>query len=441
MDNNQPPANPADTQPTPTLEPTQAPESTPSPTEATPVTDPAPTPTKKKHKGLIITLICLFVALLIGGGAFAAAYIINNQPANIIMSALGNFFSAEQVEVNGSVDLALQNSEELGIESLSINFDDKAVGLSNNTTATLNVNFANGASAPAIELGEVMLNNGVLYIEASGLKDFYDQAFRDNVKNTLIDQVLYSQTTTVNDCLVIDGTGGYVACSETTTIAVDPATEAAVSQAIDQILDQVGEIINTIDGQWIEISIDDVMNSEMFTTAMPSSTRNSISDAYKCTANTLNQISSYSGEFSDLYSQNPFINMTAGADSFYDISFDTAKLTNYFNAMAKTKFANDLTTCYGSTLTKYNTDISAENVADMLEYVPKISAKFDGFFNHHLTELKMMGQNGQYTLTSDLKFSYPKNITVTAPANSRPVMDVVDEVSQGLEVLESLFTL
>ena len=393
---------------------------------------------KKRKKGLIITLVSILIVLLIGGGAFAAAYIINNQPANIIMSALGNFFNSEQVAVDGSIDLALQDSEELGVESLSIDFDEKNSGLSSNTTATLNVNFSNGASALAIEFGEVMLNNGVLYIEASGLKDFYDQAFRDNIKTTLINQALYGyQSNSFDDCYITDDTEE-VKCVE--EITIDPDTEAAVSQAIDEILNQIGKIIDSIDGEWIEISIDDIMNSEMFATT-PSNTRQALTDSYKCTTDTLNQISNYSSEFSDLYSQNPFIDMTAGNDSFYNISFDSTKLAGYLNGTSNTKFANDLASCFNANIYDTTSNITADDVAEILQYLPQISAKFDGIFDHHLTELKMTEQNDYYSLTSDLKFSYPDNVTIVAPPNSRPLMDVVNEVYQGLEVLQSLYTL
>ncbi|MCR5699994.1 MAG: hypothetical protein K6G49_00990 [Candidatus Saccharibacteria bacterium] len=369
---------------------------------------------KKRKKGPLLAIICVLVALLIGGGAFAAAYFINNQPANILASAFNNLLNAKQTEVSGSINLALQNSEEFGVESISLNFDDKYSGLSNNTTATLNVNFADGTSAPAIDFGEVMLNDGVLYLEASGLSDFYDGAFRDNLKATLMNQFLPG---------------------DQTIAPVDPAIETATSQAVDEILEQIGKIISSIDGQWIEISIDDILDSEMLAT-IPADTRNNISGTYKCTANVLSQPANYSGEFSELYSQNPFINMTAGADSFYNISFDAAKFANYLNAAPSTKLAKDLATCYGTNIADDSVAISAENIEAALGYFPQFSAKFDGFFDHHLTELKITGQNDLYILTSDLKFTYPDNVTITAPTDSRPVMDVVEEVYQGLQAIQ-----
>ncbi|MDO5452087.1 MAG: hypothetical protein Q4F56_03295, partial [Candidatus Saccharibacteria bacterium] len=374
-------------------------------------------------------------------GTFAAFYAIYNQPANIIASSLNNLINAKQVEINGSVNVGLQDGEAIGVESFSLNFDDKASGFSNATTATLNVNFTNGASAPAIELGEVIMNDGVLYIEASGLEDFYDEAFRDNIKNTLMEQALYGNQSTTVDCYAADDEE-YASCIEESysTANIDPATKTATSNAIDRILDQIGDIIGIVDGQWIEISIDDILDSDMLS-SLDSSTRSTISDSYKCTVNTLNQASNYSSEFTDLYNQNPFINMAAGNDSFYNISFDATNLASYLNTVPNTKFATELAKCYNADLSNTASNITADDISSALEYLPQISARFDGIFNHHLSELKMSEQNDYYSLSTDLKFSYPNNIVVNAPSDSRPVMDVVEEVYQKMDNLQDLYGL
>lgn len=395
---------------------------------------------KKPKKGLIIAIIAIIAVLLIGGGVFATVYAIYNQPANIIASSLNNLINADQVEIDGSINLAFQDSGITSIESISLNFDDRVTGLSNTTAATFNVNFNNGINAPAVEFGEVMLSDGVLYIEASGLKDFYDEVFRDNIKNTLMEQALYSYQTTTVDCYNIDNTAKYTECLEASysLVDIDPATKSAVSDNIDQILDQIDKIISSIDGQWIEISIDDVLNSEMLAN-IDLSTRQTISDSYKCTINTINQHSSYSDEISDLYTKNSFVDMTAANDSFYNISFNADNLASFLNAIPSTKFANDLAKCYDTTIPNDTVNITHDNANDMLEYLPHISAKFDGFLDHRLTDLKISEQNEYYSIDADLKFSYPNNIVISAPSNSRPVMDVVTEFYQDMEDLQSLY--
>ena len=428
------PATPA-AEPTPTTEATVVEEvsETIEPTSDPVSSDTASEPGKKKSKkGLIATLICLFAVLLIGGGAFAAVYIINNQPANIIASSIDHLFNAKQVEVNGSISLSLGDEIDYGIQSINLNIDNKAAGLSNTSTTTLNIDFTDGTSAPAVELGEVMLSDGVLYIEANGLEDFYNETFRDTLETILMNQMVYGyQTNTTTDCYAADD-AEYCTEESSTTVTVDPAVEASASKTVEAILDQVGEIISTIDGQWIEISIDDVLNHELFA-SMPSDTRQTISDTYKCTVSVLNKFPSYSSEFSDLYNQNPFINMTSGQDSFYNISLDATNLTGYLNATPNTQFVKELSKCYESDTETTTATIDVEDVESALEYLPSVSAKFDGFISHQLSELKVSGQNDSYSMSSDLKFSYPNNINVTAPSDSRPIMELIEEIYQGLE--------
>ena len=439
--------SPINSNPTPPATPSEEPttsatKETAAPADGTPATTNAVSEagdSKKPKKGLIAAIIAIVAVLLIGGGTFAAFYAIYNQPANIIAASLNNLINAKQVGINGSVNVGLQESEAVGVESFSLNFDNKASGFSNTTTATLNVNFNNGVSAPAIEFGEVMLSDGVLYIEASGLENFYNEAFRDNLKNTLMEQALYGNQITTADCYSVDDEE-YASCIEDaySTADIDPATKTATSDAIDRVLNQISDIIGIVDDQWIKISIDEVLDSDMLA-SLDSSTRSTISEYYKCTVNTLNQASDYSDEFANLYNQNPFVNMTAGNDSFYNISFDAANLANYLNGVPSTKLANELAKCYNTDLSSTTSNITTDEVNSGLEYLPQISAKFDGIFDHHLTELKVSEQNDAYSLSADLKFSYPSNVGIDAPSDSRPVMDVVEEVYQKIENLQDFY--
>ena len=383
---------------------------------------------KKRKKGRIFAII-ICILLLLGGGAFATAYFIYNQPNNIIMSALGNFLNAKQIEVGGDVNLTIANSEQYGIESININLDEKAVGVSNTTTASVNIKFADGTNANAIELGEVLLNNGVLYIEANGLGDFYDNVLRDNLAKTLIEQATnnYQSSTTVSEC---HSSGDTTDCRTVyNSVTLDPVAQASITSTVNDSLDQIGELIDSIDGQWIEVPIDDLLGSGLLG-PMSSETRNSISNTYNCTLNVLNNTSNYSGELSNLYNQNSFINMSAGDNSFYNISLDATKLAGYLNGVQSTKLYSDLTGCFNVTPT--NTNITADNVSSLVQYLPQVSAKFDGIFDHHLTELKLTEQNDIYTLSSDLKFSYPHNITVNAPTNTRSVIDVIKTIQDRI---------
>jgi len=450
MDNNQSPINSAGPQPTSpvpnppassTIDPVSGPVPVPSPEPTPPTGDVILEAGKKKRKkGLIAAIISIVAVLLIGGGAFAAAYIINNQPTNIIASAMDNLAKAKNVAINGTIDFSLTNGELLGVDSVNITLDDQNTNIKNSATVSIKINFANSTDTATINLGEVMLENGVVYLKADGLEDLYNSTFRDTLKTTLLNQIIYStQNTTLNNCYSVNGTGVVECVSETTeVVAVDPAVEAAVNQAIDEILNQINSTVASLDGQWLEISISNILNSEMLGN-LSSSTRQSITNSYNCTISTLNNTSNYTDEMSELYQKNAFINMTSGQNSFYNISFDATKLAEFLNGVPKTKFASDLAACYNTSISTNTTpSITADNISQALNYFPTISAKFDGIFNHHLTELKLTGHSDYYNLSADLKFSYPDSVNISTPNDYRPVMDVVEEVYQKLESLSSV---
>ena len=210
---------------------------------------------------------------------------------------------------------------------------------------------------------------------------------------------------------------------------------STIESMATNLLDQVGQIVESIDDQWIEFSINDIMSSDMLS-VVDSSTRRSITSAYECAIDTLNQMPEYSSEFSNLYTNNPFVILTAGQNSFYNISFDADKLANYLNAISQTQFAQNLASCFNTTIpSQSDFAITADDLAPALEYLPQISAKFDGIFDHHLTELKMSEQNDYYSISSDLSFSYPTNLNVSAPTNTRPIMEIVNDVYQQIENL------
>lgn len=146
----------------------------------------------------------------------------------------------------------------------------------------------------------------------------------------------------------------------------------------------------------------------------------------------LNKKSAYSNELSDLYMNNKFIKIASADDSYYKISFDDAKFANYLNKIPDTKLVSDFTTCSNLNLNK-NTDISAENVNGFTKYLPNIYAKFDGFLTHHLTDLKIEQDTNYYTINSNLSIAYPANLTISAPENSQPIMDLVEEILTDIE--------
>lgn len=397
---------------------------------------------KKKRKNLLIGLLVAAI-LLGGGGAFAAMAIIANQPQNIIASSIGNFFSAEQVNVDGTINLDIKNSEFMGLNSATLTLDSQNSSASGSSaTATLQLDIPSISNVPTLNFSEVFLSDGVLYLKADGIKNLYDEVAYGNYYNTIMSQVQAQyQYQAVDECTATatDPEVMYK-CYDLYDAELTPEAAESISNVATGILNQIGDAINSIDGQWVEISLDGILSSEL-TASLDTATRQTITTAYNCAVDTINTLPDYSGELSDLYNKNPFINMTANGD-FYDITLEAEPLANYLNATPQTNLVKDFVTCAGGTVPDDATlGITTDSAAYFVDYLPQISAKFDGFLSHHLTELKINEQQNYFSLTSDLKFTYPSASTFTAPSDARPVMDVVEDVYQKIQSIEGVYTL
>lgn len=437
------PTNPAGPGPIIPNEVSPTPNQPPTPTPSVNMTSnpgvaPVVDPPKKKRKGLTAVLITLAVLLVLGGGAFAVAYIVSNQPANIAASAINNLLNAKQVIVDGSVDLSITDNQ-LGLQSLNFDFDTQATETGQTTTANINAKFTDGTEISAVNLGGVIMQNGSLYLKASGLSDAYSSSLSDKVTEYVTNNYIASyDNSIINLCREYSNdTELFTQCLSSADLGNNPAARTALENMIKQTTDVIGEVVNTIDGQWIEISVDDVLNHEVFA-SLSASERQSINNMYDCVVDKRNNFTSYGNELSNLYSQNSFLVMNAGQNSFYDISLDASNLANYLNAISRSRFASDLAACANTSTDSISTNITANDVANITSQLPSISAKFDGIFNHHLTELKINDRKDAYTLTSDLKFSYPNNINVAAPGNTRPVTDIINDISQQIQSLERI---
>ena len=447
-------------------EPTPVPAPTAPASASTPATPPAPTqnpgnftnpatPTntatgdvileagkKKRKKGLIAALIIILVLALCGSGV-VAAYIIANQPQNIAMSAIGNLLSAKKVGVNGKISLSIPaSSNTISLSSADINFNEQVSDSGNTTSARLELGLSNGTKLPTIDILQVMMSDGIIYLKVDGIKDFYDDYFQGQARDTLVYALGYQyKNQYVNECLnIATTTQESDQCYAIYDNDLSPQLQASLNSAVDNISAQINNIIEPLDGQWVKVAINDIMDHKLLS-SFASSARQQITESYNCTVDKVNHFTNYSGELSTLYSQNPFITMTPAQDSFYDISLDAAKTAGFINSVPSTQLVSDVATCFNATISSASLNVTTDQVQSIINYLPKVSAKFDGVFSHRLTDLKINQENSSYKLNADLKFSYPDNSTVTAPTDSRPVMEVVEEVVNLVNSTQSTSTI
>lgn len=418
--------------PTPTPEPAPAPEPeipaiTSEPTlEPTPALEPKP---KKKHTGLIITII-LAVLVLIGGGAFAALVVAKNTTESIFLESINNLATSNQVAVNGDIKFTPKNLGLAGIDSVTLNFDSKRADSNQHTEANLKVDFVDGSSTDVINLGEITLKNGVFYVHVDGLNKLYQESIRDYVSSYIYDSIESQYTYNMyRECYTLDWfSDEYDDCIS--AISSDPVLDSTITEKTNEFLKEVDAIVEEIDGQWFEFSIEDIMDSDFVTNQLniPAITKQSIISSYNCTINAVNGLPEYSSEFMDLYNEHAFVELTSSQDGYYDVSFNAKKLTNYLNGLPKLSFYKEVARCTNISTDDITYEIDRDDVEGMLDYLPDISLRFEGLLNHHLKDLKVSQSSEYYDFSVDLNFTYPSNLQISAPGSSKPIMELVEEV-------------
>ena len=368
---------------------------------------------KKGKAGLIVGII---IALLIlgGAGAFIAVYAINSQPENILASSIDKFINAKNISTSGTISLDLDENS-TGIDDATLTLGVSTGGNNESGNLSLAVTMADGTKIDDLSVGETLVSDGILYLRFDGLEDLYDKYLSQYIPNY----------TTVN---IVD-----YSTPNNQTVEVQSTT--TTSNLINSYL---SDAISKIDGEWFEISIDDVLDSNYISSTMTSSDKKAIKTTYNCVTDTLiNGGQKYSKELSNLYGQHKFITMTSGQDSYYNISFAASPLTDFLNAIPSTSLVSDFATCVGIDTSTINAvTVDGDTVEDLLGQLPKVSAKFDGFLSHELSALKISDQNDAYTLNADLKFTYPDSLNISAPENATPIMERIEEILSGLPELE-----
>ena len=423
-----------------TPNPNQTP--TPTPTSISPISDGQNSgthpekPQKKKHTGLVAGIIIALI-VLIGGGAFTTYAIIKNQPDNIAAESFSNLINANRVAISGTYNYTPKNSQS-DIGSVIVTIDSKTADVNASSDIHASISLPSIDKTIELDLGEVTLKDGVFYSKVNGVTKMYE-----DVLDEMIEEYLYQLAETTirssryRTCYSHDDYDGYQNCRNEVEaqMANSPTTAEEVANIVSEVKSTIMNIIKKIDDQWLEYSIKDILGSEYLSDRIDQSTKDSIMKTYNCSVEKTNNLSQYSNEFSELYSNHRFVKLNPESDSFYRVLFDVDNLTNFINALPETRVYSEYTSCIKSDdISGEILEVSADDVRRVLDDFPGIYAKFDGFLNHHLTELKIVNENESDTFSAslDLKFTYPSDINIAAPRDSRPIMDLVQDIDEDI---------
>lgn len=391
-------------------------------------------PAKKENKVAFLGLVGLALVLIFGATFFLSNF--NRvQPEQIIVSSIDNLLNSKQVNIEGDISLSSLDSQ-TGIESINVKLNRNSAQTNRSTNASIELKLVNNPRTISLGLGETIIEDGTIYIKADGLKTAYYDNFRD-IASLMIKSSIESQYRNIleSKCGGNPDAPSMLECSNLYGNNFSTNIQQAIDDLTSSSVALLGEIIDSIDGKWIEISINEVLNSEI-ASSMDSMSKRGISSAYDCIVSNMNKIPDHTSELTDLYTKNQFIIMQSGQDSFYNISLNPDNLTGFLNGLAQTQLVKDFGSCYGVSSQESTPEISSEDVKTMVENLPQISAKFEKSSSYYLSELKLDQSQDAYTLSSDLKFSYSDEQNVSAPDDSKSFLEALSSVYQKIQYLQ-----
>lgn len=423
------------------------------------------TPPKKKRTSLIISAI-IVILILICGGVLTAFIINKNQPNNIAAEAFANLINAKRVTVTGALNINFKNNSWNPISELNITFDSSTADANQSSNSSISIKPTNNDKTINFDLDEVFIKEGILHVKANGitqlfndyLKEQLDGSIKQTYKNNLTSSSHY-----YNACKSLTNYRELLNCYNMAD--EDIKNDPSFNQTIDTLMEETNTFFDNtlkqIDNQWFEFSINSILKSNLAQRYLNASLQNNLLKIQDCTTQMINDLGQYSNEFANLYSTNQFISLEPADESFYKVSINADALANFLRSAGKTKPFSNFTECNNNnenTLSmKDNYDsfdlygqINAERIkdenesplsyyADNIRYIiaelPDIYVKFDGFLTHHLVELKLSETTTDYTFSSDINFSYPPTNTISAPENSQPIMDLVENIVDQATVI------
>ena len=406
-----------------------------------PTENSSPQPKLNKKAYLLGTIIAIVILICIGIGAF---FIVKNSPENATIDALNNLANAEKVALDGNISISPDYSL-IGVDTIDINFGTKIIDSNNKTDVSIKIAFTDGSSTDTINIGEAALKSGIFYLQVSNITNLYQNYLREIISENLINNfTLQAQSRVFKECYQSDHSD-HQKCIDSGNDNIDSeTTQQQMAEKAEEFLDKIDNIVYSIEGSWYEFSIEDILNSELVTESIPNiaSYRQGIKSTYNCTINAINNFSDYSENLSNYYRQHPFFTFDLSVhDNYYNLGYKPQVLADFIDNINEVDIFNAIKGCFG---VNYNRpyEITAKDIESNLEYLPNIAIRYDGFLNHHLTDIKIdkkMLDHGPH-LESHISFSYPDNLEVSTPTEYRPIMDLIQEIYENIILeIQSLY--
>lgn len=375
---------------------------------------------KKDHKlALTLGILAGVIVLLLGGLAtwFFAYY---NRPEKVALDAIENLFTAEHVALDGGFIAMGDDDSDLGSIIVNLKSSSRQLPSSTDIDILVTPQDAEDETSINLNLGAVVMDDGVLYVQADGLADSYRSLLRSELLG-------YEDELTAEE-------------------------EAAIDQQVASIAE--------LDGEWWQISIADITSF----LDVQGDTADFFASVYNCGIAALQ--SDYGDELAALYKNNPFISITSvkeikdtadtsmsptAGHGYYELSFDREKLAAFLSAIPTTVVADEFYTCYNDAAEEYNNNvtddyevepISAESFAevspDVIDLPDDVHIYLEiSRFGHKLRSVIIIPEisaNADLSAASgSVLFTYQAQ-EAAAPEEYRPASELIEKLSEFMTV-------
>ena len=362
----------------------------------------------KKKTGLIVGII-IGLIVLIGGGVAAAFLIMNLNKNDAVSAAMNKIMSGnapKNVAIDGSINITMNDPSSL-LTGVKIDLDSGMVTNSMVNTSTALVTLSmQGIDDISFEFDEVYADNGDLYFKVDGITDALEDSgllslmatpYALSAETNCIGTEEGESTNCVAATEVID-------CDSEDDDCLVAAEEYSVTESqaygLTQSLAGVLGVVETIDGEWLRISTD-----ELNTLSGGMGTESNVS----CITNMVSNMNTSSSSAAKLYAQYPFVKSSSEEvtvlskkDPIYKLSIDSENFSNFVNSIQNSDMVSDIYSCLGWS---NNVSADAADVKAMVANLPEIYAEVDK--DDNFTRLYIETTVGEDVEADCLEEDYP----------------------------------
>ena len=365
----------------------------PAPVEAAPMdaSRENPNASSPKKRGKLIALIVAIVLVLCGAGTAAGFMIWRSQPEVMAMDAVVNFLNTTTIKTNGNFVVDINNGDQKGQAVFA--FDAEGSGIAHRFNGSLSINL--GDDSYELAFKEAFTQDHVLYFQVDGIQETIN-SLNEDIKST-----------------------------------------------VQPVLELFSETIELADGTWWRVSVPEVMES--LSDQISPRDRQRYENLYNCAIDAVEK-GAKSGELAEMYKKHPFVTIEEyKGDAFKDVKKTLYKIdvkVGKAREFIKEDFTEltvykELKTCMA------DADIDIDQYIDSAENsIPEdessessnpeatFAVAIDGW-SHKLTGVYLsVPSASEYSSSAyaQMEFSYPGKVEITAPADARPIKDLLEQV-------------